>query len=63
MAQLPEHAGREGIQRLGAVQAQQAHAAVLFDLNQVFGHWISLPTGRLIVEAPLTWIKSNAGYP
>jgi hypothetical protein len=36
---------------------------VLFDLYLVFGHGISLPTGRLIVEAPLTWIKCCAGIP
>ncbi len=35
----------------------------LFNLDQVFGHGISLPTGRLILRVALTWIKRYAGKP
>ena len=46
-----------------AVQAHDAHRALLFDLDQLFGHGISLPTGRLIVEAPPAEIKQDARKP
>mmetsp|Transcript_69586 Transcript_69586/g.163549 ORF Transcript_69586/g.163549 Transcript_69586/m.163549 type:complete len:263 (+) Transcript_69586:2507-3295(+) len=56
-AQLAEQVGRQRVQCLGAVQAQQKHLALRLDLDQLLGHQIPLPTGRLIVELPLIWIK------